>query len=321
MGQDILSDAMALLRTKGHIYGRLELSAPFGLRFPDGAGVCLIATRGSCFLNVGDTPPVPLVAGDFAFMPTRKPVSLRSSAEIAETSAIDRSAMSRFDATRLFTCGGGGLPVSLIGGYFTFSSPENLLLLEHLPPIVHLQGSGPLATPWTHVLLQTIASEVAGEGPGASIIVERLTEVLFIHALRSHCQRACHQAVPGWLGGLSDARIGSALSRIHDDPARAWTVEALAKTVGMSRSAFAARFKALVGKTPMDHLTQWRMVRAASLLREPSPMKLKTIAAAVGYESEGAFRKVFQRVIGTSLSQYRAAVAGERTGEGRRAAR
>ena len=99
--------------------------------------------------------------------------------------------------------------------------------------------------------------------------------------------------------------MGAALRLMHTEPGRAWTVPELAHAVSMSRSAFAARFKELVGRTPMDHLTEWRMVRAASLLRERPDLKLGAVATAVGYESETAFGKVFRRLIGVTPAQYR----------------
>jgi transcriptional regulator GlxA family with amidase domain len=110
---------------------------------------------------------------------------------------------------------------------------------------------------------------------------------------------------PSWLRALGDAQMGEALRLMHLQPGHGWTVPTLARRVSMSRSAFAARFRALVGETPLEHLTQWRMVRAASMMRESRAVKLAAIAAAVGYESDSAFGKVFRRVMGISPGQYR----------------
>jgi transcriptional regulator GlxA family with amidase domain len=92
---------------------------------------------------------------------------------------------------------------------------------------------------------------------------------------------------------------------MHAEPGRAWTVPELARAASMSRSAFAARFRELVGETPLEHLTQWRMVRAASMMRENRTMKLAAIASAVGYDSESSFGKVFRRAMGVSPGRYR----------------
>jgi transcriptional regulator GlxA family with amidase domain len=144
--------------------------------------------------------------------------------------------------------------------------------------------------------LQFIAAETTQDLPGSTAIVDRLAEVLFVQAMRSRIQSSLLSEGPSWLRALGDPRIGEALRLMHLEPGRAWTVPSLASRVSMSRSAFAARFRAHVGETPLEHLTQWRMVRAARLMRERPPMKLAAIAAAVGYESESSFGKVFRRV-------------------------
>ena len=135
--------------------------------------------------------------------------------------------------------------------------------------------------------------------------MDRLAEVVFVQALRAWIQFPYLDAKPSWLHGLADPQIGEALQRMYAEPERAWTVPELAHAVSMSRSAFAARFRTMVGDTPLNHLTHWRMVRAASLMREQPTATLAAIAAAVGYGSESAFGKVFRRAIGVSPGQYR----------------
>src|SRR6266478_3658773 len=119
------------------------------------------------------------------------------------------------------------------------------------------------------------------------------------------CSSSKSTANPSWLRALTDPQIGEALRQMHAEPGRPWTVAGLARTVSMSRSAFADRFRELVGETPLDHLTRWRMVRAANMMRANRPMKLAAIASAVGYESESSFGKTFRRVMGISPGKYR----------------
>lgn len=302
---DVLAEVMSLLRTKGQLYGRIELSAPYGLEFPGGKGICLIVTRGSCFLGVDEHSILPLVGGDFVFLLTPETYSLRSSLETRLRSVLAVTTPEAFHRSRLIEHGGGGPPTSVVAGCFTFASPESELLVKHLPPIIHLPSSGPDATPWFQSTLQFIAAETAQDLPGSTAIVDRLAEVLFVQAMRSRVQSSLLTGSPSWLRALGDAQVGEALRRMHTEPGRAWTVAELARSVSMSRSAFATRFRELVGETPLDHLTQWRMVRAASMMRESRPMKLAAIASAVGYESESSFGKVFRRVIGISPGRYR----------------
>jgi AraC-like DNA-binding protein len=302
---DVLAEVMSLLRTKGHLYGRLELTAPFALEFPGNKGICLIVTRGSCFLGVDKHPLVPLVGGDFVFLPAPQTYRLYDQPKTRLRSVLEITTPEAFARSRLITYGGGGTPASVVAGCFTFATPESQLLVKHLPPIIHLPSSGPHVSPWFAATLQLIAAETAQDGPGSAAIVDRLAEVLFVQAMRARIQSTFSSANPSWLKALGDEQIGEALRLMHAEPGRAWTVPMLARNVSMSRSAFAARFTALVGQTPMEHLTQWRMVRAASMMRQNQPPKMAAIAAAVGYESESSFGKVFRRVMGVSPGRYR----------------
>ena len=302
---DVLAEIMSLLHTKGHLYGRIELAAPFGLEFPGEKGICIIVTRGSCFLGVDKHALVPLVGGDFVFLPAPKTYSLRSSPEIKLRSVLQVTTSEAFHRSRLITYGGRGTPASVIAGCFTFDSPESQLLVRHLPPIIHLPAAGPQTTPWFQSTLQFIASETSQNLPGSAAIVDRLAEVLFVQAMRSRIQSSFSNGNPSWLRGLADPQIGESLRLMHAGPGQLWTVPTLARSVSMSRSAFAARFRNIVGQTPLDHLTEWRMVRAASLMRQTQPPKLAAIAEAVGYQSESSFGKVFRRVMGIAPGTYR----------------
>jgi AraC-like DNA-binding protein len=302
---DVLAEVMRLLRTQGRLYGRLEFTAPWGFAFPGDKGICLMVTRGSCFLGVDQQALVPLVGGDFVFLPAPHSYALRSSPEIAVRSLLDVISPETFRQSRVITEGGGGMPTSVIAGCFTFATPESEWLVKYLPPIIHVSASDAHSPPWFQSTLQFIATEIAQDLPGSSAVVDRLAEVLFVQAMRTRIHAPYPEGNPSWLRGLADPQIAAALRLMHAEPGRAWTVSELARTVSMSRSAFAARFRALVGDTPLDHLTQWRMVRAASIMRENRPFTLTAIASAVGYESESAFGKVFRRVMGISPGQYR----------------
>ncbi|HLK58982.1 MAG TPA: AraC family transcriptional regulator [Chthonomonadaceae bacterium] len=302
---DVLAEVMRLLRIEGQLYGRLEFTAPWGFEFPGEKGVCLMVTRGSCYLGVDTHALIPLVGGDFVFLPAPHSYSLQSSPEIRVRSVLTVISDEEFRRERLITHGGGGMPTSLIAGCFRFETPESEWLVKYLPPILRVSASDAHSSPWFQSTLQFLATELAQELPGAAVIVDRLAEVVFVQALRTWIQLPYLDAKPSWLHGLADPQIGEALQRMYAEPERAWTVPELAHAVSMSRSAFAARFRTLVGDTPLNHLTHWRMVRAASLMREQPSATLAAIAAAVGYGSESAFGKVFRRAIGVSPGKYR----------------
>lgn len=302
---DVLADIMSLLRTSTHLYGRLDLSAPFGIKLPGDKGICIIIIRGSCFLGVDKEPLMSLAGGDFVLLPAPTFYSLRSDPELPLRSVEQIILPEEFRRSRLISFDGGkGPPTSLIAGCFAWDSPESKLLVKHLPAIIHLQASGDHATPWFHSTLQFIASETSQRLPGGTAIVDRLAEVLFIQAMRTRMDSSYGSANPSWLRALGHPQIGETLRQMHAEPGRAWTVVELARSVSMSRSAFAEQFRELVGETPLDHLTQWRMARAANMMRANRPMKLAAIASAVGYESESSFGKAFRRIMGKSPRKY-----------------
>src|ERR1700750_3114126 len=150
--------------------------------------------------------------------------------------------------------------------------------------------------------MQALASEMAEQAPGSEVVATRLAEVLFIQVLRAHIASGPERK-RGWLRAVVDAQVGTALGAIHDGGHTPWTVESLAEAAGMSRSAFAARFKELLGQTPLEYVTEWRMQKAIQLL-ERRDKKLIDIARLVGYESDAAFSKAFKRVVGASPGEY-----------------
>jgi AraC-like DNA-binding protein len=154
-----------------------------------------------------------------------------------------------------------------------------------------------------HTTMQALASEMAEQAPGSEVVATRLGEVLFIQALRAHIASGAAWRNQGWLRAIFDPQMGSALSAIHDSVNTPWTVESLAEAAGMSRSAFAARFKELLGQTPLEYVTEWRMQKAMQFL-EQRDKKLIDVARSVGYESDAAFSKAFKRVVGANPGEY-----------------
>src|SRR5258707_11466329 len=230
---DVLAEVMSVLRPKVQLYGGIELSVPFGLEFPGDKGICLIVPRGSCFLGVDKHPLIPLVGGDFVFLPAPKTYSLRCTPKTHLRSVLEVTSAEAFHRSRLITYGGGGTPASVVAGCFTFASPESELLVKHLPPIIHLPASGPHTTPWFQSTLQFIAAESTQDLPGSAAIVDRLAEVLFVQAMRSRIQSSLLAGDPRWLRALRGPPNGASLGPMHAEPGRAWTVPGLARSVAM----------------------------------------------------------------------------------------
>jgi transcriptional regulator GlxA family with amidase domain len=149
-----------------------------------------------------------------------------------------------------------------------------------------------------------LASEMAELAPGSELVVNRLADLLFIHSIRAHIGSQSEACKSGLLGAIFDRQIGVALKSMHEKVEHRWTVESLAAACGMSRSAFAVRFKELVGETPLEYLTNWRMQKASTLLNK-GDRKLVEVAESVGYDSDASFSKAFKRVLGVAPTEYR----------------
>jgi len=198
--------------------------------------------------------------------------------------------------------GGGGERTELLCGGFAIDKLTARPLLEALPTIVHLRGSGGRAPEWLAGLIRMIAVEMASTGPGSEAVVTRLTDALLAQALRQ-----CLTDADRGLGGgtaVSDPQVARALRLIREHPDQRWTVPKMAAAVSLSRSAFAERFRVATGETPMQNLTRYRMARAAEYLRA-SRAGIREIARLTGYDSEVSVTKAFRRQFGTSPGAYR----------------
>ena len=153
-----------------------------------------------------------------------------------------------------------------------------------------------------HTTMQALISEMAEQAPGSGVVVTRLAEVLFIQPLRAYISSGPEHN-KGWLRAVFDPQLDTALSAIHDRVNTPWTVKFLAEAAGMSRSAFAARFKELLGQTPLEYVTDWRMQKAMELI-EHGDKKLIDVARSVGYDSDAAFSKAFKRVVGANTGEF-----------------
>ena len=197
------------------------------------------------------------------------------------------------------TYGGGG-ECFLYAGHFDFERRAAGMLLGLLPPIVHIREEDDRAAlRWS---LDRMMAELGEPRPGGDLVVEHLAHLVLVQALRLQMADGGAGRV-GWLFALADDRLGGALSALHAAPARRWSVAAMATLAGMSRTAFAVRFKSSVGQSPMEYLTRWRMMLAADAMQRQG----RTVASAalsVGYASEAAFSTAFKRLMGCSPRRY-----------------
>jgi AraC-like DNA-binding protein len=289
------------------ISGRLELGAPWRLRFPERAALSFyVVGRGSAWLQIesggASAPlPLPLSRGDAVLLPHGSAHTLRDAERGDAPLAVDYDECPRVWIGESARLGGDGPVTSLITGSFTFGAATRNTLLASLPSVLHLPADA-AASPPLGGIVPLILSESTAPGPGGAVALARLADLLLIHALRYWIATAGAESCG--LRAVADPAIGTALRLIHARPSEPWTVERLAAAVAMSRSAFAARFTTLVGEPPLQYLARWRMTIAARLLRE-GQLSVAAVADRVGYANPVAFTKAFARVQGVGPGAFR----------------
>ena len=314
---DPITDIFRTMHVTAFGQHRLEATAPWGLiqekqteekvtssgkkTSPTDLAHFAMLSRGNCWLSVEGIPePIPLTGGDCFLLARGTSIVLRDSLRTRP-----RWSFSEIRAKangKVAHHGGGGAPTTVVCGSLSFDRASLKPITQLLPSFILIKAEQ-ARTLALHNTMQALASEMAEQTPGSEVIATRLAEVLFIQVLRAHIASGVGWRNKGWLRAIFDPQIGTALSAIHDSVNTPWTVESLAEAAGMSRSAFAARFKELLGQTPLEYVTGWRMQKAMQLLQQRDK-KLIDVARSVGYESDAAFSKAFKRVVGANPGEY-----------------
>jgi AraC-like DNA-binding protein len=297
---DPLGEALHFLRMSGIFYCRSEFTAPWGLLLPPMPDSLMFhfVTSGRCWLQVEGVEPRQLRLGDLALVPHGEGHRLASEQGTfaAKLFSLPRELVS--DRYEILRYGGGGSPMHMICGAVRFDHPAAQHLVKLLPKMICIDASSSPHMEWINTMLRFMAAEARELRAGGEAVITRLADILVVQTIRAWMEQD-PTAQTGWLGALQHKQIGRAISLIHRDPQRAWTLESLASEVAMSRSAFAARFTELVGEPAMHYVARWRMLLALTWLKEENA-PLAEIASRLGYNSEAAFSRAFKRFIGTS---------------------
>jgi AraC-like DNA-binding protein len=292
---DPLSEIIALLEPRTVFSKRISGAGRWGVRYSAfGQPSFCAVLEGSCRLAVDGQRVITLGAGDFVLL-SATPGFTMSGFEPVPPVHIDPKVTPSTSGEVRHGTRGGRPDVRLLGGYFVFGSPDQALLVPLLPALVHVRGVERLAT-----LVRLVGEESCERRAGRELVLTRLVEVMLIEALRS---AAGEHTPPGLLRGLADARLAPALRQMHAQLERSWTMAQLAKTAGLSRSAFFDRFSRTVGLPPMEYLFAWRMAVAKGLLRDQD-LGLAEVAERVGYGSASNFSTAFSRHVGQPPSRY-----------------
>jgi len=314
---DVLSDVLRSVRLTGAVYFDFDLSSPWVAEAPPSREIAAIVmpgaqrvieyhliARGSCWGNAVGQPPVRLKEGDVIVFPQGDPHVLSSAPGMRASPDLSLFVRPTTPLPLVYERGGGGADRTRIVCCFLGCDerPFNPLLAS-LPPTIHLSGAGNEASSgWLATLLNIAVRESGSARAGRDNILARMSELMFVEAIRRHIE-TLPAAQTGWLAGLRDPVVGQALAALHGEPVIAWTVESLARAVGVSRSVLADRFAEMVGQPPIQYLAMWRMQLASRRLLEGETVS--GVASAVGYESEAAFSRAFKKLVGAAPSTWR----------------
>jgi AraC-like DNA-binding protein len=338
MSRDTLSDVLRAVRLRGAVFYYLEGASPWVAEAPSGPEIIRAImpgvdhmiefhglVEGSCWAAITGETPIRLAAGDLVLFP-QGDAHVMSSAPGLRAPGVDKSlffsprppqlpyalSMKGAEITTARLDAVGGERATVVCGFLGLDARPFNPLLAALPRVLHVPRHSLGSDSWVAGFMRAVVAESSRRRPGGEAVLERMSEMLFVEAIRSYADSLPAEQA-GWLSGLRDPAVGRALGLLHEKPADAWTLERLSDEAGLSRSSLHERFVHFIGQPPMQYLTQWRMQLAASRMQDTNA-KLIDVALQVGYESEAAFSRAFKRVVGVAPGAWR---RGDRGAAGR----
>ena len=304
---DALADILNTIRLSANTYFCSEFTSPWGMQIDKGNdGIFHVVVDGSCWLNINNSTrdSIHLATGDIVAFPTGGAHSISdtlASKKLPGNQVVEnilsgnnpfQGALSRESlSTNTVMCGS-----------FHYDSSINHPFLKDLPCFIHIKEVETPELHWLRSLVSVLANEARLQAPGSTVMVDRLTEVLFIQLMRAHMETSPDQL--NYMAALADPQIGSALNHIHAETEFHWTVERLGEAVSLSRTSFTEKFSRLVGMPPKAYLLNWRMQKAKTQL-ETTNVAMIDIAESAGYSSEAAFSKAFKQFFDTTPGRTR----------------
>jgi AraC-like DNA-binding protein len=314
---DVLSEVLKAVKLDGAMFYNAEFSAPWCFCSPPSlvlarslsAGskhviIFHLLTEGRCEAHIeGDGRSLPISAGDLVVLPHGDPHALRNGPFAKPVDHAEQVRQVFSQGLKLSRMGGGGEIAKFICGYMCCDPQLSRIFLGGLPPILKVNIRADASGQWLEQTIRHSVDRADASLPGGEALLARLSEVLFIETLRRYIAQLPPEQT-GWLAGVRDPEIGTALALLHRRPAHPWTIASLGDEVGISRSVLAERFRQVLSDTPMAYLTRWRLQLGAQLLRSTNN-SVAAIADEVGYESEASFNRAFKREFGLPPARFR----------------
>lgn len=311
----VLSDVLRWLRIGGALFLRAEFSAPWAYESPPAESLAQalqpgarrvllfhLVPEGDCVLWLDDQTTVALHAGDVIILPYADRHWVGSDVGAPAVPIASLLPAQPWATMPHIRHGGGGAPTQIVCGYLHSDELHFNPVLSNLPRLMHLRPGGTPLAAWVDASFHYALHASTGLRPADDVLLQRLPELLFVECLRLYVAQDAHQQ--GWFGALADPVLGRTLALLHADPARDWTLEALAHAAASSRSRLDARFRQHLGMAPMTYLVQWRLQVASRLLRD-TRLGLASIAERVGYANEASLSRAFKRTTGVAPAAWR----------------
>ncbi|MGE5646201.1 MAG: AraC family transcriptional regulator [Acidobacteriota bacterium] len=313
---DVLSEVLKSVTLKGAVFYNAEFSAPWSFRSPAshlvaqhlGAApahviIYHLLIEGAAWAEAAGVQRVDLAPGDIVVFPHGDPHIMGNGPPVAPVDNGQELGRILSQGLAIARMGGGGAITRLVCGYMTCEPEAIRRILAGLPPLLTVNIRQDPSGAWLENSILFSVANAGSSSAGAEAVLARLSEALFIETLRRYAA-SLPASGTGWLAGARDPEVGKALGLLHSHPARAWTIEDLARSVGVSRAVLAGRFRHFLGEPPIGYLTRWRLQLAARLLTTTSH-NVAQIAAQAGYESEAAFNRAFKRMFGAPPARFR----------------
>lgn len=316
MLMDVLSEVLRAVKLEGALFFNGEFSAPWCLHsgpasamtpylspLPGHLILYHFLTEGRAYARLPNGRREELTAGDVVVFPHGSAHLLGNGFGARPVDSIQTFAKNLTQGLKLAQFGGGGEITRFVCGYLACEPRLSQVVLAGLPAMFRVHVSGEPSGQWLEHSIRFSVDDANGAYAGSSLVLAKLSEVLFVETLRRYISALPANQV-GWLAGARDPVIGKALALLHKEPAYPWTVSSLARRIGLSRTGFAERFRHFLAESPMAYLTKWRLNLGAEMLQSTED-SIAEVAATVGYGSEAAFNRAFKREFDCPPAQFR----------------